>query len=970
MRNYGPLVCLILLLVVIPGGLLQAKPKANEPKKTEAKKTEAKTAEPKLNQSGDSFPAEDYVAECVAQGRIADLSGRPRRQDRRLRANFLGNFLRETAANAPPGGIGWFELRGAIIDDGVVELDALHFPGGLGFTDCKFRHGLNLDFAEVEGEFVLDRCDFGGLRLRGAELRRSFCLTACRLPVVKKFQDAADLRDLHVGQDFMITDCAGGWGADFAHIDGDVTMSNCDFRGMLVLRGAQIKKSLLIKSCEVTNLLDFADFREMHVGQDVQVEACFDSGAFFSDVVIGGTAQMGSYFSQGLNFDGASIHSALDLTGSFFPELRAHLFCSAVEVHGLVNLSGVTFHGGVDFAWANLPGGLLADGAAFLGNTIPGFKVDGFSITMQDAAVSTISLRGARFEGGADFARLHATNNVSFERAAFLCPENLVDLSFVHIDGDLSLRGAQIYSRLDLARCVVGQGLTLAESDVISLPAVVLDVQGLVLETSVLSPHLLAWWGAFFDYDVARMQTAAWNLRPYTPRMLTWDFNLYQAAVKGDLVLEKARFWGSASFHHLSVERHVRADELQVFGASIVDLSRVSCAGEFRLQEGKLCGRFDLSHLKVTGDLQLDDTHLFSLGSYFSLAHAAVQGDVLAGGTQFECPVSFSACEVAGNFDAYKIKTIGPAVLSLEMSSIKGDLRIDEGDFGGPVYGPGLKVGRTLNCVKATFRKGADFRAIDVGESFWAEEAKFLENGVNLDTTTIQGALGFKKTTFAGDVSFANGKASRLIFTDLQCAGPDGQLGKLDFSDVTYQSLEVKGTSGPICNALDFLARADFSRSNYVALEENLKKSGDTETAKAVYLAGQRRARAERAKGSGILLHTGLWLEWFFDISVSYGRDWELLILYAFGVWLMGVLIFDREHMRPADPSAGWPYSRLWYSAALLMPLATLRITSDWLPKTSGKAGHARWHYAMIHQYAGWFLLTLTVAAFVAAFTK
>lgn len=136
---------------------------------------------------------------------------------------------------------------------------------------------------------------------------------------------------------------------------------------------------------------------------------------------------------------------------------------------------------------------------------------------------------------------------------------------------------------------------------------------------------------------------------------------------------------------------------------------------------------------------------------------------------------------------------------------------------------------------------------------------------------------------------------------------------------------------------LEFINRARYSEPAYAAYEVQL--AGQPDRSDAVYFAMRDRRRdLELREASGINKSLA-GLDWMLGFGhkwlFGYGRSW----IYPFGCWtiLLGLncILFRSAHRMERVLKVARPYSRLWYSVDLLVPILNLETSKSWRPKAS-----------------------------------
>lgn len=138
---------------------------------------------------------------------------------------------------------------------------------------------------------------------------------------------------------------------------------------------------------------------------------------------------------------------------------------------------------------------------------------------------------------------------------------------------------------------------------------------------------------------------------------------------------------------------------------------------------------------------------------------------------------------------------------------------------------------------------------------------------------------------------------------------------------------------------LVFLEKANYYEPAYTAYESLLKGEGRGDNADAVYFAMRDRRRytewEEAAPISGKIIAglnymVGFGHKWLF----GYGRSWVYPIVWCMAIIVVGAFVFrDTTLMEKQDEQPVSPFSSLWYSIDLFVPVLSLGVASRWHPK-------------------------------------
>ncbi len=165
---------------------------------------------------------------------------------------------------------------------------------------------------------------------------------------------------------------------------------------------------------------------------------------------------------------------------------------------------------------------------------------------------------------------------------------------------------------------------------------------------------------------------------------------------------------------------------------------------------------------------------------------------------------------------------------------------------------------------------------------------------------------------------------------------------------------------------LAFLEKATYYESAYSAYEAVLKTQGRADAADHVYFAMRDRRRytewkeALTASGrtiAGINYVIGFGHKWLF----GYGRSWVYPIVWCVAFVVAGFFVFRNVGlMEQDDDKPASPFSSLWYSVDLFVPVLSLGVASRWRPKPDRRL---RVFYAKLLSLAGLVFLSAALGA-------
>ncbi len=145
---------------------------------------------------------------------------------------------------------------------------------------------------------------------------------------------------------------------------------------------------------------------------------------------------------------------------------------------------------------------------------------------------------------------------------------------------------------------------------------------------------------------------------------------------------------------------------------------------------------------------------------------------------------------------------------------------------------------------------------------------------------------------------------------------------------------------------LDFLDKAAYYEPAYAFYEAELMTRGQSDRADDVYFAlRDRRRYAELRDAEGFWATTaaafnyvvGFGHKWLF----GYGRAWVYPLIWCAVLVLVGALVFrDGDRMQKMNGESPQTFSPIWYSLDLFVPILSLGLAKNWVPKEEFRLQH------------------------------
>lgn len=405
-------------------------------------------------------------------------------------------------------------------------------------------------------------------------------------------------------------------------------------------------------------------------------------------------------------------------------------------------------------------------------------------------------------------------------------------------------------------------------------------------------------------------------------------------------------------------------------------------------------------HKTISGDLQLGVEQL-PVQFRVEFHDCEFQGKVAIEGVVFEQSVVFDNVtfdkafqfengHVKGDIHLYEVRMAHsqdpsqpdkpkPTRLELNQSQVDGDVRIrnPEADL---LEAENLTAANVIVWLAKSGVSQLDFRKLDTGRLSIAGNPGTRASQLQLDGSSIKESLTIqnvalqtvlatnltvaKRTQFLPqtfiekrlDLSFSN-----LGSFDWEFPGDDPfRLPEnLNIEGATFSNLHVAPEfSGQAKSegerekrwqarhtdyGLAFLEKATYFEPAYASYEALLKTQARGDAADAVYFAMRDRRRYTEWKDAvsysgqaiaGINYVIGFGHKWLF----GYGRSWVYPIVWCVAFIVAGAFVFrDVALMEKQDEQPVSPFSSLWYTIDLFVPVLSLGVANRWHPKRDRK---------------------------------
>ena len=313
--------------------------------------------------------------------------------------------------------------------------------------------------------------------------------------------------------------------------------------------------------------------------------------------------------------------------------------------------------------------------------------------------------------------------------------------------------------------------------------------------------------------------------------------------------------------------------------------------------------------------------------------------------------------------------------IQLNQSQVDGDLRIKnpEADW---VEAESVTAGNLIVWLPKGGIPELDLMKLDTGRLSVAANAGTRANQLQLNGGSIHETLALQNVAFQNVIAtnVTVGKRTQFLPTTVIDKRLDlsfSNLGNFDWEfpgDATFQlpeSVNLEGATfsnlhvAPVFSGtaktqevrasrwqarhtdygLVFLGKATYFEPAYTSYESLLKSQGRGDSADAVYFAMRDRRRytewidAATFSGrvvAGLNYVIGFGHKWLF----GYGRAWVYPIVWCLAFIVAGAFVFRKvDAMEKQDEQPVSPFSSLWYSIDLFVPVLSLGVANRWHPK-------------------------------------
>lgn len=430
-----------------------------------------------LNDAGLN-PAELWITEEIAAGRVADLTRRfPADSDRRISSGFFEKLI---TGPAPHQGV---RIVGAILSE-PLGLRNLTVPNETLCIFCRFEQPVDLSEGHFERSLDLSASSmvtttFQAMRVDGALGLRGVSVTG-----------SMDLSLMEIGRSIVL-DQSELSAISFAgiHTNGNISIREARFTGPAIFNSARASGDLIATTAQFSdsdfgatfsgstfNNVTFGearfagpvDFSHMEVGLDLELgNATFEQGARLDAVLVSGYASISR--SQ---FNGPGIFMNMDVGRDFYsnrvrftsPDASADF--SGMRIGGAAIFTESEFEGSAIFSDMQVGGDFAAYDSYFRHPELP--------VTWRASRIGgQLLLSNAEFAGPVELVRVSATLGLLMENARFLNPDQRADFSDARFDSLAFIvgsvfSGTTTFSEAEIAGDLFADGIRFTGPDAVA----------------------------------------------------------------------------------------------------------------------------------------------------------------------------------------------------------------------------------------------------------------------------------------------------------------------------------------------------------------------------------------------------------------------------------------------------------------------------------------------------------------------
>lgn len=655
-----------------------------------------------------------------------------------------------------------------------------------------------------------------------------------------------------------------------------IQISNAIIEGHLHLEYAVFECNLVVKNCEFTGSVNFSF-------------ATFSRAARFT----------GSHFHGQAHFRGARANFDFEISETSFSEAARFQDLHCEEVLGAV---------AANFVFADFQRVEVAKDAVFRSISKGQHALFGGEARFDGAHIGgDADFSGAEFKGRANFYGFHVDGSAHFDpddKGKHVVFGDEVHFNSAHIEGNASFKSAEFRAH--------------AWFDAIQFDGPV-----------------------FFWKDACGPDTRFTQFASFPSSVFKLDAQFTGVDFDGGADFENACFEGPASFDYSKFGQHTKTTFLGTHFARSASFEKCQFQNDVNFSTCNVDDHAQFASVTFTGKAEFDGIQ--------------IGGDAIFTDSAFISNVSFDGIHVGGGalfFSSRRglpLKFGGKA--SFDGAHIEGNLQFEGSQFMSDAVFDGLWVGGDIyfTCAEeenqhVTFGGKASFDGAHIEGNAEFEDSRFMSDAVFNGFQVGGDALFFPKVTFCNDVSFNNAHFGRVNFSSARFQGQTDFIAAIAerdayffdavfsqpvsfrearFHSVFFHELSKK-TDKPGKHLLneghypprrtlwmndvdlrgftyeriyihlpDLIPRiAPFDRQPYSQLEATLRKIGDDQRAREVYIS---RREAERKQKLQAGRHWAWILDGIYKVGANYGIRPIRLLYWALILILIGTLVFDRS---------------------------------------------------------------------------
>jgi uncharacterized protein YjbI with pentapeptide repeats len=412
------------------------------------------------------------------------------------------------------------------------------------------------------------------------------------------------------------------------------------------------------------------------------------------------------------------------------------------------------------------------------------------------------------------------------------------------------------------------------------------------------------------------------------------------------LKLAGARITGALGLHYGTFDQAVRLShcyfedvpllygarmrQLNLSGSVLPGLTAATLRveGVLRMTDCRFSGPVRLGGAQISGALFLDRAVFGAPGAgeaALQLNHMSIGDDLWAPGLAAEGEVRLSGASVAGSVNLNEARLIhhGRPALDAETLTVEGDALLREARVRGWIGLRGARIAGRLDLSYADLENPGD-AALRASSCTFGE--LWLRRGAPL-----RGTLNLRRTT------------TEVLFLE-----PDVVPDRVLLNNLVYTTLTPQE---PAERRLPMLERDGdgYVPHAYEQLAASYLRIGDDHAARLVRLAKQRRHR-------GTLPWYGRLWGHVQDATVGYGFRPLRACVWLLSLLAIGSIAYSLHHPRPLKPSEAPPFSPVFYTLDLLLPVISFGQEGAFAPTGC----YQTLSYALV--IAGWILATTVFA--------